>query len=161
MTITVPAPVEKLTARLHRWLYRRTGGTFGGTVGRTKRPVGLLTTTGRRSGEPREWPLLCLADGDRHVVVASNAGRDHHPVWLLNLRANPRATLQIGPDRLDVLAREATPTEADELWPRLHAMYNGYADCQAGTDRDLPVVILESTINPDRPSHNPASPSVE
>lgn len=152
MTITVPAPVEKLTARIHRWLYRRSGGRIGGTVGHDKRPVALLTTTGRRTSKPRQWPLLCLTDGDRYVVVASNGGRDHHPAWLLNLRAQPHATLQIGPDRLDVTAHEATQTEKDELWPRLHAMYDGYADYQAGTDRDLPVVILQpANVSAHRP----------
>lgn len=143
MTSVLPAAIERRTARVHGWLYRRSRGRFGASVGRDGRPVALLSTVGRRTGKAREWPLLCLSTDVGHVVVASNAGRDHDPAWLLNLRADPRAELQLGARRISVRAREASPEERDTLWPRLLEMHSGYADYQARTDRILPVVILE------------------
>lgn len=143
MNLTPPAPIERLTSRLHRRIYRRSDGRRGAFVGRNKRPVALLTTTGRRTGARREWPVLCLAADDCFVVVASNAGRERHPAWYLNAQANPSCELQIGPDRFPVTARDATADEARELWPRLHDMYPRFASYQEQTHRALPVVILE------------------
>ena len=142
-TPTIPAPIERITSRLHRNIYRRSRGRRGGTVGSNKRPVALLHTTGRRTGEEREWPVIYLRDGDRIIVVASNGGRDHHPAWYFNLRADPRCVVQLGGDRISVVARDAHPVERAELWPRLVAMYPAYEDYAAGTTRVLPVVVLE------------------
>jgi deazaflavin-dependent oxidoreductase (nitroreductase family) len=124
-------------------MYRRSNGRRGGTVGANKRPVALLATTGRRTGEEREWPVIYLRDGDRIVVVASNGGRDHNPAWYLNLQADPRCVVQRGGDRVSMTARDADPVERAELWPRLTAMYSGYDDYAAKTSRVLPVVLLE------------------
>jgi F420H(2)-dependent quinone reductase len=66
------SPVWRVTGRLHAALYRATGGRIGHAAGRITNL--LLTTTGRRSGQPRTVPLAYLADGDRFVVVASNGG---------------------------------------------------------------------------------------
>lgn len=154
MSFTPPAALERLTSRLHRIIYRRTNGRRGSTVGRTKRPVALLTTTGRKSGARREWPVLCLTIDDAHVVVASNGGRDRQPAWYLNLQANPSCELQLGPDRFPVTARDASPDEARQLWPRLHEMHPGFRTYQAATDRELPVVILEPAPH-GSPAHGP------
>ena len=142
-TPTIPAPIERITSRLHRNMYRRSNGRRGGTVGANKRPVALLATTGRRTGEEREGPVIYLQDGDRIVVVASNGGRDHHPAWYLNLQADPRCVVQLGADRISMVARDAEPVERAELWLRLTAMYSGYEDYASGTERVLPVVVLE------------------
>jgi deazaflavin-dependent oxidoreductase (nitroreductase family) len=80
--------------RLHRFVYRASGGGVGGAIGGAS--VLLLTTTGRHSGEPRPVTLTCFEDGGRFVVVASNAGEDRHPAWWLNLKVHPEATLLIG-----------------------------------------------------------------
>lgn len=142
MNLTPPAVIERLTSRLHRSVYRRSNGRLGASVGRGERPVALLTTTGRKTGARREWPVLCLATDGVYVVVASNAGRDRHPGWYLNAREISACELQLGPDRFEVHARDATGEEARALWPRLHAMYSGFAEYQAKTNRELPVVIL-------------------
>lgn len=112
-------------------------------VGKNARPVALLSTVGRKKGQDREGPVTFLADGDRFVVVASNAGRDHHPAWYLNLKAEPNRTIRVGGDRIAVVARDVEPSERAELWLRLTAMYSGYEDYAARTPRVLPVVILE------------------
>lgn len=146
MRLAPPAALERLSSRLHRSIYRRSNGRRATTVGRNKRPVALLTTTGRKTGTRREWPVLCLTADAAHVVVASNGGRDRHPAWYLNLKANPSCDLQLGADRFAVTARDATAEEARELWPRLHEVHPGFATYQAKTNRELPVVVLEPAV---------------
>jgi deazaflavin-dependent oxidoreductase (nitroreductase family) len=125
---------------LHKELFRRTGGRIGGQVGKTT--MMLLTTTGRKSGEPRTTPLNCMADGDRYLAVASYGGDDRDPQWFKNLQANPDATIQVGADTIPVRASVATPEEKKTLWPKVVAAYKGYESYQRKTDRDIPVVIL-------------------
>jgi deazaflavin-dependent oxidoreductase (nitroreductase family) len=103
----------------------------------------LLTTKGRKSGEPRSTALLYLEDGDRLVVVASNLGSDHAPAWWLNLEANPDAEVAIGTEERRVRAREANEEERAALWPRLVEYYGGYDAYREDTDRHIPVVVLE------------------
>ena len=84
----------KPIGRLHAWLYRTTGGRIGHRAGHITHL--LLTTTGRKSGEPRTVTLTYMAEGDNYILVASNGGADRHPVWWLNLKKNPRAQVQVG-----------------------------------------------------------------
>jgi deazaflavin-dependent oxidoreductase (nitroreductase family) len=121
-------------------LYRLTGGRVGGMI--RKAPVVLLTTTGRKSGQPRTAPLLALRDGENTVIVASNGGSDRHPVWWLNLQKHPEADLQLGSEKKRVRAERANDEEKARLWPRLVEMYSSYEDYQKKTERAIPVVIL-------------------
>ena len=130
----------RLLGRMHVRLYRLTGGRFVGRVG--KAPILLLTTTGRRSGEPRTAPLLYLRDGERLAIVASFGGHPKHPVWYLNLTANPEVSVQVGRDRFAATSRTATPEERESLWPLFVAMYPGYAGYQEKTTREIPIVLL-------------------
>jgi deazaflavin-dependent oxidoreductase (nitroreductase family) len=125
---------------LHKEAYRRTGGKIGGQVGKTR--MALLTTTGRKSGQPRTTPLNCMADGDRFLLVASYGGDERDPQWFKNLQAHPDATIQLGSDTIPVRASVATPEEKKTLWPKVVAAYKGYENYQRKTDRDIPVVIL-------------------
>jgi F420H(2)-dependent quinone reductase len=134
------SPMWKVTSRVHTWLYRATGGKIGHSAGRITNL--LLTTRGRRSGEPRTVALAYLADGDDFVVVASNGGADRHPAWWLNLRHQPRASVEVGDRKLDVTAREATSDEHARLWPALKAVNPFYANYEQITERRIPVVIL-------------------
>ena len=102
----------------------------------------LLTTTGRRSGQPRTTPLNCHPDGDRYLASASYGGDDRAPQWFQNLLANPEATIQVGSETIPVRATIATPEEKTALWPKAVAAYKGYDNYQRKTDRDIPVVIL-------------------
>ena len=126
---------------MHVRLYRLTGGRFVGRVG--KAPILLLTTTGRRSGEPRTSPLLYLQDGERLAIVASFGGHPKHPVWYLNLTANPEVKVQVGRERFAATARTANAEERERLWPPFVEMYPGYAGYQEKTSREIPVVVLE------------------
>ncbi|MBM7229228.1 nitroreductase family deazaflavin-dependent oxidoreductase [Dietzia cinnamea] len=136
-------------SRVNTWAYRVSGGRLGGSwrVGSALRapvPVCLLTTTGRKSGEPRTFPLLHFPDGDRVLLVASQGGLPKHPQWYLNVLADPAVTVQVGRRSRAMTAREATSAERAELWPRLVERYADFADYQANTSRVIPVIICES-----------------
>ncbi|MBO0827857.1 MAG: nitroreductase family deazaflavin-dependent oxidoreductase [Streptosporangiales bacterium] len=103
----------------------------------------ILTTTGRRTGEPRDNALIYGRDGDAYVVVASKGGADEHPLWYLNLVADPTVQVQVRGDRFTARARTATAGEKARLWPAMAKEWPAYDDYQRKTDRDIPVVILE------------------
>jgi deazaflavin-dependent oxidoreductase (nitroreductase family) len=132
--------MARAMALLHKEVYRRTGGKVGAKAGKTT--MMLLTTTGRRSGQPRTTPLNCMRDGDRFLAVASYGGDDRDPQWFKNLQANPEATIQVGADTIPVRASVATAEEKTVLWPKVVAAYKGYEGYQRKTSRDIPVVIL-------------------
>ncbi len=129
--------------RFHRFLYRVSGGRIGNQS--KGRAILLLTTTGRRSGEPRTTPLMCMPHGDDYVVVGSNAGRDQSPLWLRNLEADPRVRVQVGRRRFAARARVAEEEERARLWPTLHDYYDGWSHYESLTSRHIPVVILTPT----------------
>jgi len=126
--------------RLHETVYRWTGGRLGGRMGPL--PTLLLTTTGRKSGQPRTIPLIYFPAGDRLVVVASNGGQDQPPAWYLNLRAYPMASVQIGKEHRPVRAVVAPPAVRARLWPQVVARNPAYAGYERKTDREIPMVIL-------------------
>ncbi len=132
----------KWMSRLNTFMYRRSGGEgLGGTF--QKIPVALLTTTGRKTGQPRVSPLYFLRDGDRVIVAASKVGAEKNPMWYLNLKADPKVSVQIKKDVLDLTARDATDDERAQYWPQLVKMYPSYEDYQSWTDRTIPIVICE------------------
>jgi len=129
-------------------MYRKTGGRLGGKwrVGSAFPwgiPVLLLTTVGRKSGEPKTAPLLYLRDGERIVLVGSQGGLPKHPQWFLNLTQNPEVKVQIGSRVQKMRARVANPEEHAALWPRFVDHYSDVATYQAWTERAIPLVILE------------------
>jgi deazaflavin-dependent oxidoreductase (nitroreductase family) len=133
---------SRAVTRLHPPVYRLTGGR--GPIGRNFGVQNVIVTmTGRRTGRPREVPLYAIPDGDRYIVIGSNAGDDREPVWVGNLRAEPRATLRVGRRRWAVLAREAEGTERDRLWGLAAAAYPGFEVYRGMTDRPIPVIVLE------------------
>lgn len=131
----------KWMAKGNSWIYQRSNGKFGGTF--QKAPVALLTTTGRKSGQPRVSPLLYLRDKDLVILVASRGGSDRHPMWYLNLKADPKVSVQIKDEVLQLRARDATAEEREEYWPKLVAMYPSFTDYQSWTDRVIPIVICD------------------
>jgi deazaflavin-dependent oxidoreductase (nitroreductase family) len=129
-------------ARLHPVLYRWTGGR--GFIGH---PLGrlavVLTTTGARSGAPREVPVWAYPDGGALVLVATNGGRRPLPGWCVNLRASPSAEVLVGREQRPVRAREADGAEYDRLWAMVTAAYPGYVLYRDRIRRHVPLVILE------------------
>lgn len=133
---------SRVVTRLHPHAYRLTGGR--GPIGRNFGVQNVIVTmTGRTTGRTREVPLYAVPDGDRMVVIGSNAGDDREPAWVGNLRAEPRATLRVGREIRAVRAYEADGDERERLWALAAAAYPGYETYRARTRRRIPVVVLE------------------
>ena len=122
--------------------YRETDGELGHDWKRGTSTL-LLTTKGRRSGEPRTTPLIYGRNGDDYLVVASKGGSPDPPGWYLNLEADPEVELQVRAERFPARARTATPEEKPELWREMVGHWPDYDDYQSKTDREIPVVLLE------------------
>jgi deazaflavin-dependent oxidoreductase (nitroreductase family) len=105
-------------------------------------PTLLLTTTGRKSGEPRTSALIFGRDGDDYLVVASVGGMPAHPAWYLNLQADPHAHVQVRGEHLDVEARTAGPEDKPRLWQAMQDLWPNYDVYQSRTEREIPVVVL-------------------
>ena len=131
----------KWMSRGNTWLYKTSGGKWGATF--DKAPVALLTTTGRKTGQPRVSPLLFLRDGDRVIIAASKIGSEKNPMWYLNLKADPKVQVQIKKELLELRARDATDDERANYWPQLVDMYSAFEDYESWTDRKIPVVVCE------------------
>jgi F420H(2)-dependent quinone reductase len=136
----VAAGVWNRLTSAHAALYRASGGRIGGSYGGA--PVLLLHHLGRRSGRNRVSPLIYLRDGADLVIVASNGGSHRHPMWWLNLREMHETAVEVGGQRQRVAVRQASSGEKAKLWPRLVKMYPSYADYQARSSRDIPVIRL-------------------
>lgn len=141
LSMFMPAGTLRAAGKLNVPIYRLTRGRLMGKVG--KAPVLLLTSTGRRSGQRRTAPVLYLADGDRVIVIGSNAGNARAPAWSHNLKANPDAEVEIGGERRRVRARIAEGDERTELWNKMNAQYEGFEDYDRRTSRDIAVFVLE------------------
>lgn len=139
-TGTYENPDYSLLGEDHVQQYRETDGEVGYLWNGA--PSLLLTTTGRRSGEPRTTPLIFGRDGDDYLVVASVGGMPKHPAWYLNLRDDPNAHIQVKGEHLDVVARTATPEEKPRLWAIVNEVWPNYDVYQTRTDREIPVVVL-------------------
>lgn len=146
---------SKATTSIIKWMsrfnvaaYRATGGRIGGKwrVGSAFPwgiPVCLVTTIGRKTGQPRVAPLLFLEDGDKVILVASQGGLPKHPLWFRNIQAHPEVTVQIRSRIRKMQARVASEEERAAYWPKLTAMYPDFDNYQSWTDRVIPVVICE------------------
>ena len=102
----------------------------------------ILHTTGRKSGETRKLPLIYGRDGKNYLIVASKGGAPDNPGWYRNLVAHPDAAIQVHDEVIPVTARTATPEEKRRLWRIMTAQWPDYDKYQAGTTRDIPVVVL-------------------
>ncbi|MFI6894122.1 nitroreductase family deazaflavin-dependent oxidoreductase [Streptomyces sp. NPDC050256] len=135
-----PSPTPHVRDQVEQ--YESSGGTKGTTM--RGMPVIVLTTLGARSGKIRKTALMRVEHNGSYAVVASLGGAPRHPVWYHNLTADPRAELQDGPVRRDMTAREVTGDEKALWWERAVEAYPDYADYQEKTDREIPVLVLES-----------------
>jgi deazaflavin-dependent oxidoreductase (nitroreductase family) len=109
------------------------------------KPTLLLTTRGRRSGEPHTLPLIYGRDGHRLVVVASRGGAPKHPAWYLNLLADPEVDVQVKGERFHARAYPAGTDEKPRLWQTMTGIFPDYDAYQRKTTREIPVVVLERT----------------
>ena len=130
----------KMFLGAHVSIYRLSGGKVGGKMG--PNAVLLLTTTGRKSRQKRTIPLGYFKDGDNFVITASNGGQPQHPGWYFNLKSEPRAMIEVGKDKLEVIAEQADPEQKNRLWSRLVSIAPQYDQYRGRTNRDIPMMIL-------------------
>ena len=137
----ISARALRRIGKLNVPIYRLSRGRLMGNVG--KAPVLLLTTTGRKSGQQRTAPVLYRADGDRLIVIGSNAGNANTPAWSLNLQAKPDALVDVRGDKREVRARIAEGEERKRLWRAMNDQFGGFDDYKVATDRDIKVFVLD------------------
>jgi deazaflavin-dependent oxidoreductase (nitroreductase family) len=130
----------------HARRYIATGGQDDGWDG--PRPILLLYTTGRRSGDTRRNPLLYLEHEGARYVVGSKGGYATHPLWFSNLVADPRVHVRVDADFYAAVAEILDPDERARLWPVLTARYPMFAEYQAHTERAIPLVRLRRVASP-------------
>jgi len=106
------------------------------------RPLLLLTTTGARSGQRRTTPMMYIPDGDRLLVIASNIGAPRHPDWYHNLVAHSEVTVEVGIETFNATAVATEGSERHQLWAKIVELYPFFAEHQAKTTRQIPVIAL-------------------
>jgi deazaflavin-dependent oxidoreductase (nitroreductase family) len=121
--------------------FRASGGKVGGMW--EGRPLLLLTTTGAKSGQRRTNPTMYLRDGDRLLVFASRSGTPTNPDWYYNLLAHPEVTVEVGSETYAATATVLSGEERDRLYAKQAGLYPQYAEYQAKTTRQIPVIALE------------------
>jgi len=123
--------IEEFRANRHK-----TGGPFEG------RPLLLLTTIGAKSGKRHTTPMMYIPDGERLLVIASNAGAPTHPDWYRNLVAHPQVTVEVGSETFNATAVVTEREERQRLWTRIVELYPFFAEHQAKITRQIPVIVL-------------------
>jgi F420H(2)-dependent quinone reductase len=141
LSMGAPAWALRAAGKLNVPVYRATGGRLFGSL--DGNPILLLTTTGRKSGQPRTAPVIYMRDGERLVVIGTNAGNLRTPAWALNLEADPDVEVEIGRRRLPVRGRVASGDERADLWRRFNRTYSGFDDYAANVTRDIRLFVLE------------------
>ena len=143
LTVAIDRTVGRTIYPWHVFLYRLTRGFIG-----HRSPVGpmlILEVRGRKSGLTRSVTLLYYEKNPVFYVVASNGGRPEHPEWLLNVRAYPEVTVQVGKRKFAAVARVMLSTDEPDLWAELVHFYGGWGDYQQLTDRTICFVELVPT----------------
>ena len=135
---------ENLFGEEHIRRYRETDGEVG-HIWRRGAKILLLTTKGRKTGEPRTAPLIYEEAGDRYVIVASKGGAPEHPGWYRNLAKEPEVELQVKGQVFPARAYTASGDEREQLWRLAARQWPPYDEYQTRTDREIPVVVLERT----------------
>ena len=133
---------ENLFGEEHVRRYRETGGEVGHEW-REGSTILLLTTKGRKTGEPRTTPLIYEQAGDGYVIVASKGGAPEDPGWYRNLAKNPEVEVQVRDEVFPAHARVATGEERDRLWELAAQQWPDYDSYRERTDREIPVIVLE------------------
>ncbi|MEU7340135.1 nitroreductase family deazaflavin-dependent oxidoreductase [Streptomyces sp. NPDC007074] len=121
--------------------YEATNGAEGGTF--LDLPVIILTTKGAKSGKIRKMPLMRVEHDGSYAVAASNGGADTHPSWYRNVVSHPLVEVQDHAVKRDMIARELQGEEKAAWWKRADAAYPPFVEYRAGTERDIPLFVLE------------------
>jgi F420H(2)-dependent quinone reductase len=135
-----PSPSEWVRNQVAE--YEASGGKRANTLLDTGMPVIILTSRGNKSGKIRKTPLMRVEHDGEYALVASQGGAPTHPVWYHNLMADPTSVaVQDGPEPFDATVRLVTGDEKAQWWDRAVAAYPPYAEYQANTEREIPVLV--------------------
>ena len=132
---------SKVFPPIDRLLSRVTGGRV--VLSASLVPSLVLTTTGRKTGQPRRAPMAALPVDDGFLVVGSNFGKEHHPAWTANLIANPEATATFKGEDIPVVAHLLEPDEKAKVWPDLLKIWPAWTSYTERSGRDLRVFRLD------------------
>ncbi len=121
--------------------FRANEGKVGGNF--ESAPLLLLTTVGAKSGKARVNPLMYLEEGGRRYIFASKGGAPSNPDWYYNLVANPKASIEVGSEAVEVVATPIEEGERSRIYAEQARRYPGFAEYQAKADRVIPVVALD------------------
>jgi F420H(2)-dependent quinone reductase len=134
------APSTSDWAREQAEAYEASGGEKAGDL--SGMPVIVLTSVGAKSGKLRKTPLMRVEHEGQYAVIGSLGGAPKNPVWVHNVRKNPKVELQDGPEKHDYVAHEVEGEERRTWWERAVAAFPPYADYQQKTERVIPVFVL-------------------
>ena len=137
-----PKAALRAVSNFHKTLFRISGGRLGATLRGGQ--VVFLTTTGRKTGKERTWPLVGVPHGGDWLVIGSNNGADEHPSWYLNVTANPEVSLAVNNITTKMRARVATGDERTELWAYVTTEQHVFTSYESKTSRQIPVVVLST-----------------
>ena len=138
----IPSPRDWVREQVE--LYERSGGTQGTTLRDTRLPVIIVTHTGNKTGAVRKTPLMRVQDGANYVLVGSQGGAPKHPMWVHNLRVDPKVEIRDLTVAQTMQTREVTDAqERARLWKLAVAAYPPYEDYQKRTARKIPVFVAE------------------
>jgi deazaflavin-dependent oxidoreductase (nitroreductase family) len=130
---------------INSFLIRISRGRIGSNLG--TQTILLLHTIGRKSGQERVIPIAYFDYEGKYLIVASNWGKDHQADWVLNLKKQPRAALEVKGKRIEVQSREAQGEEYDRLWKFATEKHPPYLDYQKMTTRHIPIMVFEPVVN--------------
>lgn len=134
----------KYFGRVHKLLYKLSGGRYGARMGWIK--VALVDTTGRKTGKQRTVPIACYPYRDSVVVSASNSGQETHPAWYLNMRANPEVTVQLGKERYQAVAEDVAEEEREALWRKIVEINKHQSEYLDKVQRKIPLVWFRRQV---------------
>jgi deazaflavin-dependent oxidoreductase (nitroreductase family) len=123
--------------------YEASGGTRANTLRQTGIPVIVVTMRGRKSGKVRKIALMRVEHEGCYAIVASMGGAPTNPQWFANMLADPNISIQDGAVAGDFVVREIAGDEKATWWQRSVDVFPNYAEYQAKTDREIPVLIAE------------------
>jgi deazaflavin-dependent oxidoreductase (nitroreductase family) len=135
---TTPADFNSQVIEEFRANEGKAGGMFEGM------PLLLLHNVGAKSGREFVTPLVYLAEGEDHVIFASKGGAPVNPGWYHNLKAEPNVSIEVGTEKLDVVATEATGEERDRLYGTQESLQPQFTEYAQNTERQIPVIVLSS-----------------
>ena len=138
----VPSPRDWVREQVE--LYESSGGTKGTTLKDTGLPVVIVTHMGHKTGAFRKTPLMRVKDGKGYVLVGSVGGAPEDPVWVHNLRVNPKVDIRDETVVTSMRVREVQDEdERSRLWKLAVAAFPPYAEYQQRTSRRIPVFFAE------------------